>query len=54
MRLEELEQECDDKVGRNGSNDYRCDSSPEFVGNAHFRTAWWRAENNHDLIGRLD
>jgi hypothetical protein len=25
MRLEELEQECDDKVGRNGSNDYRCD-----------------------------
>jgi hypothetical protein len=23
--LEELEQECDDKVGRNGSNNYRCD-----------------------------
>jgi hypothetical protein len=36
MRLEELEQECDDKVGRNAGNDHRRDHRQNLQNNAHF------------------
>jgi hypothetical protein len=36
MRLEELEQECDDKVGRNTANDHRRDHRQNLRDNAHF------------------